>query len=117
MIDASASGGLISPWGDANFVPGATVALSTGDTIIGAANPVGYQTGGAGALCSGTCWLARLATTSITSKSMTLPDYIVTQGGADKITLAAGHTGADHVGFYAANGNVNAGGCLCCCRS
>ena len=37
----------------------------------------------------------------ITSKSLTLPDYIFTDGGADKITLAAGHTGADHVAFYA----------------
>jgi hypothetical protein len=47
---------------------------------------------------------------TITSKSMVLPDYIVTEGGQDKITLAAGHTGADHVGFYAAAGNVNVGG-------
>ena len=35
---------------------------------------------------------------------MTLPDYVFTEGGADTITLAAGHTGADHVAFYAGNG-------------
>ena len=46
-----------------NFVPGATVALSTGDVIKGATNPVGYQTGGGGSLSSATCWPARLATT------------------------------------------------------
>lgn len=109
LIDASASGGLISPWGDANFVTGATVALSTGDTIIGAANPVGYQTGGAGSLALGNVLAGSIGNDIITSKSMTLPDYIITEGGADKITLAAGHTGADQVGFYAAAGNVNVG--------
>jgi len=112
LIDASASGGLISPWGDANFVPGATVALSTGDTITGAANPVGYQTAGPGAFNPGNLVLGNVLAGSIgndtlTSKSLNLPDYIVTEGGADKVTLAASHTGADHVGFYAANGNVN----------
>lgn len=110
LIDASASGGLISPWGDANFQLGATPALSIGDTIIGAANPVGYQTGGVGSLVLGDVLVGSLGNDNITSKSMVLPDYIITEGGADKITLAAGHTGADHVGFYAAAGNVNVAG-------
>jgi hypothetical protein len=109
-IDASASGGLIDPWGDANFTPAATAALSLGDTIIGAANPVGYQTGGAGSLVLGNVFAGSIGNDNLTSKSMVLPDYIITNGGADKITLAAGHTGADHVGFYAAAGNVNVGG-------
>lgn len=109
-IDASASGGLIDPWGDANFTPAATVAQSLGDTIIGAANPVGYQTGGAGSLVLGNVFAGSIGNDILTSKSMNLPDYIITNGGADKITLAAGHTGADHVGFYAAAGNVNVGG-------
>ena len=109
-IDASASGGLIMLGGDANFVPGASVALSTGDTIIGAENPVGYQTGGAGSLVLGNVLVGSIGNDIIISKSLTLPDYIITEGGADKITLAAGHTGADHVGFYAAAGNVNVGG-------
>ena len=85
-------------------MPGATVALSTGDTIIGAANPVGYQTGGAGSLVLGNVFAGSIGNDILTSKSMVLPDYIVTQGGADKITLAAGHTGEDHVAFYAAKG-------------
>jgi hypothetical protein len=109
LIDASASGGLISPWGDANFQLGATPVLSVGDTIIGAANPVGYQTA-VGGLVLGDVLVGSLGNDNITSKSMALPDYIITEGGADKITLAAGHTGADHVGFYAAAGNVNVGG-------
>jgi hypothetical protein len=111
LIDASASGGLISPWGDANFVLSpVNPALGLGDTIIGAANPVGYQTGGGASLVLGDVLVGSIGNDTITSKSMVLPDYIVTEGGADKITLAAGHTGADHVGFYAAAGNINIGG-------
>ena len=109
-IDASASGGLIMLGGDANFVPGASVALSTGDIIRGAANPVGYQTGDAGSLVLGNVLIGSIGNDTIISKSLTLPDYILTEGGADNITLAAGHTGADHVSFYAAAGNVNVGG-------
>jgi hypothetical protein len=70
---------------------------------------VGYQTGGAGSLALGNVLAGSIGNDTIISKSMTLPDYIITEGRADKITLAAGHTGADHVGFYAAAGNVNVG--------
>jgi len=102
-IDATTSGGLISPWGDANFVG------NQGDTITGAANPVGHATA-VGGLLLGDVLAGSPGNDVIKSLSTTLPDYIVTNGGADTITLATGHTGADHIGFYDANGNVNAGG-------
>jgi hypothetical protein len=37
-------------------------------------------------------------------------NYYVTNGGTDSVTFGSGHAGADHVGFYDANGNANAGG-------
>src|SRR5262249_37915188 len=40
---------------------------------------------------------------TLTSKSLTLSDSIYTDGGADTIILPAGHLGADHIGFYAAD--------------
>jgi hypothetical protein len=103
VIDATTSGGLISPWGDANFVG------NQGDTITGAANPVGHATA-VGGLLLGDVLGGSPGNDVIKSLSMTQPDYIVTNGGADTITLALGHTGADHIGFYDANGGVNAGG-------
>jgi hypothetical protein len=96
-IDATASGGLISSWGDANFVG------NQGDSILGAASPVGVTLGG---IKVGDVLAGSPGNDIITSNSMTLPDYIVTNGDADEITLAAGHAGVDHVGFYDANGNA-----------
>ena len=80
--------------GDANFDP----VTSAGNVITGAANPVGLNVG---AVTIGNILGGSIGNDIITSKSLTLPDYIFTDGGADKITLAAGHTGADHVAFYA----------------
>jgi hypothetical protein len=92
LIDASTSGGLLMLAGDANFVP----ASSAGDVITGAANPVGVNGITAGNFLGGS-----IGNDIITSKSITLPDFIFTDGGADTITLAPGHTGADQVAFYA----------------
>ena len=89
--------------GRCQFRTGATVALSQGDSILGAASPVGVTLGG---IKVGDVLAGSPGNDIITSNSMTLPDYIVTNGGADKITLAAGHAGVDHVGFYDANGNA-----------
>jgi hypothetical protein len=94
-IDASTSGGLFMFAGDANFDP----ATSKGDVITGAANPTGII--GPSAFNIGNIIGGSIGNDNITSMSLTLPDYIFTDGGADKITLAAGHTGADHVAFYA----------------
>ena len=80
--------------GDANF----DHVTSAGNVITGAANPVGLNLG---AVTIGNILGGSIGNDIITSKSLTLPDYIFTDGGADKVTLAAGHTGADHVAFYA----------------
>ena len=80
--------------GDANF----DHVTSAGNVITGAANPVGINIG---AVTIGNIIGGSIGNDIITSKSLTLPDYIFTDGGGDKITLAAGHTGADHVAFYA----------------
>jgi hypothetical protein len=93
-IDASTSGGLFMMAGDANFDP----VTSGGNLITGAANPVGHT---AGAVTIGNILGGSIGNDIITSKSLSLPDYIFTDGGADQITLAAGHTGADHVAFFA----------------
>ena len=82
--------------GDANF----DHVTSAGNVITGAANPVGINIG---AVTIGNILGGSIGNDIITSKSLTLPDYIFTDGGADKVTLAAGHTGADHVAFYAVN--------------
>jgi hypothetical protein len=100
-IDATTSGGLVNPWGDANFVG------NQGDTILGATNPVGFKIGGA---TVGNVFAGSPGNDTLTSNSLTLPDYIVTNGGKDTINLAAGHTGADHIGFYNANGDATGGG-------
>jgi hypothetical protein len=102
-IDASKSGGLIMDAADANFVSSATAAGSLGDVIIGASNPIGFDVFGAG-FKVGNVLIGSLGNDTLTSNSLTLPDYLVTNGGADTINLAAGHTGADHVGFYVSSG-------------
>ena len=84
-INASTStGDLIMLAGDANF------AGTTGDTISGATGAGNYLGGS-------------LATDAITSNSAGGGDFIYTDGGADTVTLAAGHSGSDHVELYAGN--------------
>ena len=108
IIDATKSGGLIdSGFGDANFEHGLTTALSVGDTITGATAPVGATLGGT--LAVGDVLGGSIGNDTITSNSTTMPDFIYTEGGTDKITLAGAHTGADHVAFYAGNGFIEAG--------
>ncbi len=88
-IDAHTStSGLIMEAGDANFTTSLTVVGSTGDTITGSAT-AGNVLGGS---------IGNDALTGNTST--THADTIYTGGGADSITLAAGHTVADHVGLY-----------------
>ena len=105
-IDAHASGGLITAYGDANFVFG----TNQGDVIIGASNPAGGDPfvlstpGSTAGFIVGDIFGGSLGNDTLTSNSLTLPDYVFTEGGADTITLAAGHTGADHVAFYAGFG-------------
>jgi hypothetical protein len=91
-INASTSGGLIMQGGDANFTTAATVAGSTGDVITGATgfgNVLGGSIGN---------------DTIVGTTSLTAPDTIYTGGGADTITLAAGHTAADQIGLYSGFG-------------
>jgi hypothetical protein len=95
-IDASTSGGLFMFSGDANFNP----ATSSGDVIVGAANPVGVGNG----TLLGDILVGSIGNDTITSKTVNLPDFIYTNGGGDTITLAAAHTGVEHVGFFAADG-------------
>ena len=98
-IDASASGGLIDPWGDANFIPGATPAASQGDTFIAATNPVGHATVGGGLLLGNVIGGSIGNDVFTSSNASGFGDYYITGGGADKITLSTANTGADHVGF------------------
>src|SRR5262249_21114639 len=93
VIDASKSGGLIMDASNANF----------NDNITGASSPVGFDVFGAG-FKIGDALLGSLGNDTITSNSMSQPDYITTTNGADTVNLAAGHTGVDHVGFYVASG-------------
>src|SRR5262249_20132983 len=81
-IDASKSGGFIMDAADANI----------GVTITGASSPIGFDVFGAG-FKVGNVLIGSYGNDTLTSKSMTAPDYLVTNGGSDKITLAAGHTG------------------------
>lgn len=90
-INAATSGGLIMQAGDANFTTSGTVAGSIGDVITGSAT-AGNALGGS---------IGNDTITGNTSTSPTAADTIYTGGGADTITLAAGHTAADHIGFYA----------------
>jgi hypothetical protein len=71
---------------------------------------VGYLTGGDGSLALGDVLGGSIGNDTINSKATAQPDFVFTQGGSDTINLAAGHTGADHVAFYAGAGNVNVGG-------
>lgn len=96
-IDASKSGGLIMAAGDANYTSAATVAGSVGDTIIGSTTKSNVLGGSIG----------NDTITGTTTGSVA--DTIFTDGGADTITLAAGHTVADHIGLYAASGLVAPG--------
>jgi hypothetical protein len=93
-IDASTSGGLVMRGGDANVDP----ATGLGAVIIDAEHPVPDSFS---ILPFGDQLVGSIGNDSFISKSLVLPDFIYTQGGADTITLAAGHVGADHVGFYA----------------
>ena len=84
-IDASkAAGALVMLAGDANF------AGTTGDTIKGGTGAGNYLGGS-------------LGNDTIVSNSAAGGDFIYTDGGADTITLAAGHTGTDTIGLYAGN--------------
>jgi hypothetical protein len=91
-IDAHLSGGLIMLGGDANFTIGASAAASTGDTITGSATASNLLGGSIG------------NDTITGTTNLTASDSIYTGGGTDKITLAAGHTAADHVELYAGVG-------------
>ena len=87
---------------------------STGDVIKGATTPVGLtrpwaSSLGAGSFVLGDVLGGSLGNDAITSQSTAQPDYLVTGGGSDTINLAAGHSAADHVAFYAGNGNQNTG--------
>jgi hypothetical protein len=84
-ITATNSGGLIMTAGDATFT-GATG--TTGDMINGsttAGNVLGGSLGN---------------DTIVGTLSLAAPDTIYTNGGADTITLATGHTAVDHIGLY-----------------
>jgi hypothetical protein len=84
-IDAHASGGLVMQGGDANF----STLSNTGDHIIGS-------------LTAGNVLIGSIGNDVITgTSSTTAPDTITTGGGADTITLAAGHTASDLVELYA----------------
>mgnify|MGYP005810060649 CR=1 FL=1 len=110
-IDASASGGFLTAFGDANFIKAITVAGSQGDTITGAATPVGLDVGGGNIV--GDAFGGSIGNDILTSKNAGgLSDFIFTEGGSDLITLAAGHTGVDHVAFYAGNGFATAPGAV-----
>ena len=75
LIDASKSGGLIMEAGDANFVASATVAGSSGATIIGSAT-AGNVLGG---LIGNDVFT--------TSKAAGVADTVYTGGGADKVNF------------------------------
>jgi hypothetical protein len=87
LIDASASGGLIMNGGDANFVTSATVAGSTGSVLIGSAT-AGNVLGGS------------IGNDVFTLNNAGLADTVFTGGGADPITLVAGHTAANSLDMY-----------------
>ena len=96
-IDAHLSGGLIMMGGDANFTTSTTAGGSTGDAITGSAT--------AGNVLGGSIGNDTITGTTSTTAS----DTVYTGGGADTITLAAGHTAVDHVELYAGNGVLGAG--------
>jgi hypothetical protein len=88
-IDAhAATGALVMQGGDANFNPGATVLLSIGDTITGAA-------------ATGNILIGSLGNDVIASKGS--GDVIATDGGADTISL---NGGGDTIDVFAAAGAV-----------
>jgi len=97
ILDSGAAG-LVMNAGDANFTAAATVAASTGDTITGSTTASNVLIGSIG----------NDKLTGNTSTSPTAPDTIVTNGGADAITLGAGHTAADHVDVYVGNNGAGA---------
>lgn len=94
IIDASASGGLIMRGGDTNhlvdFTTGATAPLATsrGVTITGSATAGNILIGSLG------------NDTIVGTKSAGIADTIGTNGGADKITLAAGNNAVDHIALF-----------------
>lgn len=98
-INAAASGGLILDGADANFTTFGTVAGSTGDVITGSTT-------------KGNVLIGSIGNDTLTGNaSLTNPDTIVTEGGSNTITLAAGHTAIDHIGVYeAAPGTYAPGG-------
>lgn len=90
-ITDSGAAGLIMQAGDANFTAGATAALSNGDTITGSATNSNALAGS----------LGNDTIIGNTSTSTSVVDTIATNGGADTITLAAGHAGISHIDLYA----------------
>src|SRR5262249_49081431 len=73
----------------------------------GASSPVGFDVFGFG-FKIGDALPGSLGNDTITSNSLSQPDYLTTTGGADTINLAAGHTGIDHVGVYVRSGLAQA---------
>ena len=86
-IDASHSGGLIMEGGDNNYTTSATVAGSVGDTFLGSTTG-GNVLGGS------------IGNDLYTLGQVSNPETVYTGGGADTVTLAAGHTALDRVEFY-----------------
>ena len=87
-IDATNSGGIIMQAGDANFVTSATVAGSAGDVFKGSTT-------------AGDVFGGSIGNDSFTLQQGGAAETIYTGGGQDTIALFAGHTGLDHVEFYA----------------
>jgi Ca2+-binding RTX toxin-like protein len=90
--DVSASGGLIMPVGSHDFAYSLNVAGSIGTSITGSAV--------AGNVLGGSIGNDHFTGTA----ALTLGDTIFTGGGADTISLAAGHTARTRVELFAANG-------------
>ena len=88
VLNASTSGGLIMEGGDAGFTFAPTVAQSVGDIITGSATKGNVLNGSIG------------NDTFTGNTAGTASDTIVTSGGADKITVAAGHSAPDIFDFY-----------------
>ena len=89
-IHDTGAAGLQMQAGDANFTVGATVATSAGDTITGSLTAANVLVGS----------LGNDTITGNTSTAPTAADTIVTNGGADTVTLGLGHTASDHVDVY-----------------
>ncbi len=96
ILNASGSGtggfdGLLMRGGDSNFVVGNPIAhpnVASGDTITGSAATDNIIIGSLG------------NDTIVGTLNTGAADTIGTNGGADKITLAIGHTASDHIDLF-----------------